>query len=582
MNVLVYFAAALICFILAYRLYGRFIEKSIGVVPDRPTPATELQDGRDFVPTRPSVLFAHHYSTIAGAGPIVGPTLGVLFGVGPAWLWVVFGAIFFGAVHDFVSLYASLRERGCSMAEIARRSMGNTGFVLFISFTIILIVLVTGAYLSLTAISLTSLYPLGALGLEPSQTLLRTQVVNGQTSGVIGGIASMSVIVVTLVAPLLGYLFLRRHMKTWLAYIVASGVCAVSIWLGFLYPVTMNPTLWKVILAVYTLIACQLPVWWIIQPRDFVNVQILYAGMAAMAIGLIVTGLQGAQVVYPVASVAEGTAKVGPIWPFLFITIACGAISGFHCLVSGGTSSKQLAKEQQAKAIGYGGMLTEGLLAVLVIVTIGSSLSLGDYMNIVWPADGAGNPILAFALAMGHLMHSTFGMSVAFGAVMGILVVEGFLITTLDTAVRLNRYLLQELWNTIFARPPSIFKAYWFNSALAVGLMLILAVKDSYKAIWPLFGSTNQLLAALALIAVSVWLHRAGRKVWYTILPAVIMIITTIVALIYTLLTNYVPKGNMLLAATDILLLALAIGVLVLSIKHFLTAESKAQPATRA
>jgi carbon starvation protein len=582
MNVLVYFAAALICFILAYRLYGRFIERSIGVVPDRPTPATELQDGRDYVPTRPSVLFAHHYSTIAGAGPIVGPTLGILFGVGPAWLWVVFGAIFFGAVHDFVSLYASLRERGCSMAEIARRSMGNTGFVLFISFTIILIVLVTGAYLSLTAISLTSLYPLGALGLEPSQTLLRTQVVNGQTSGVIGGIASMSVIVVTVVAPLLGYLFLRRRMKTWLAYIVASGVCAVSIWLGFLYPVTMNPTLWKVILAVYTLMACQLPVWWIIQPRDFVNVQILYAGMAAMAIGLVITGLQGAQVVYPMASVAEGTAKVGPIWPFLFITIACGAISGFHCLVSGGTSSKQLAKEQQAKAIGYGGMLTEGLLAVLVIVTIGSSLTLGDYMNIVWPADGAGNPILAFALAMGHLMHSTFGMSVAFGAVMGILVVEGFLITTLDTAVRLNRYLLQELWSTIFSRPPAIVKTYWFNSVLAVGLMLILAVKDSYKAIWPLFGSTNQLLAALALIAVSVWLHRAGRKVWYTIVPAVIMIVTTIVALIYTLLTNYLPKGNMLLAATDMLLLALGIGVLVLSIKHYLTPEPKAQAATRA
>jgi carbon starvation protein len=583
MNVLVYLVAALLCFILAYRLYGRFIEKSIGVTPNRPTPATELQDGRDYVPTRPSVLFAHHYSTIAGAGPIVGPTLGILFGVGPAWLWVVFGAIFFGAVHDFVALYASLRERGCSMAEIARKSMGNTGFVLFITFTIILIVLVTGAYLSLTAISLTSLYPLTSLGLEPSQTLLRTQIVNGQTTGVIGGIASMSVIVVTIVAPLLGYLFLRRHMKTWLAYIVASAICAVSIWLGFLYPVTMDPSLWKVILAVYTLVACQLPVWWIIQPRDFVNVQILYAGMAAMAVGLVVAGFQGAQVVYPVASVAEGAAKAGgPIWPFLFITIACGAISGFHCLVSGGTSSKQLAKEQQARAIGYGGMLTEGLLAVLVIVTVGSALSYGDYMNIVWPAEGAGNPILAFALAMGHLMHNTFGMSVAFGAVMGILVVEGFLITTLDTAVRLNRYLLQELWGTIFATPPAIFKQYWFNSILAVGLMLTLAMKDSYKAIWPLFGSTNQLLAALALIAVSVWLHRAGRRVWYTMIPAVAMIITTIVALTYTLITNYIPKGNTLLASTDILLLGLALGVLWLSVKHFLAAQHKAQTATSA
>jgi carbon starvation protein len=579
MNVLIYLVAALICFIAAYRFYGRFIERALGVTPNRPTPAVELQDGRDYVPTRPSVLFAHHYSTIAGAGPIVGPTLGVLFGVGPAWLWVVLGAIFFGAVHDFVALYASLRERGCSMAEIARKAMGNTGFVLFISFTVILIVLVTGAYLSLTAISLTSLYPLTSLGLESGQTLLRTQEVAGQANGVIGGIASTSVIVVTMLAPLLGYFFLKRHMRTWLAYLIASAVCALSVWIGFLLPVTIEPNLWKIILAVYTLMACQLPVSWIIQPRDFVNVQILYAGMGAMAIGLIVMGIQGAQVVYPVSAVAEGTAKIGPIWPFLFITIACGAISGFHCLVSGGTSSKQLAKEQQAKAVGYGGMLTEGLLAVLVIVTVGSSLSFGDYMTIVWPSEGAGNPILAFALAMGHLLHQTFGLSVAFGAVMGILVVEGFLITTLDTAVRLNRYLLQELWNTLFANPPKLVKSLWFNSALAVGLMLILAVKDSYKAIWPLFGSTNQLLAALALIAVSVWLHRAGRKYWFTIIPALAMIVTTIVALTYTLINNYLPKENYLLAATDIVLLALAVGVLWLSIREYLTAPAKAQPS---
>ncbi len=579
MNVLVYLIAALVCFIAAYRFYGRFIERALGVTPDRPTPAVELRDGRDYVPTKPSVVFAHHYSTIAGAGPIVGPTLGILFGVGPAWLWVVFGAIFFGAVHDFVSLYASLRERGCSMAEIARKAMGNTGFVLFISFTIILIVLVTGAYLSLTAISLTSLYPLSALGLDQSQTLLRTEDVGGHTSGVIGGIASTSVVVVTAVAPLLGFLFLKRHMRTWLAYLIATAVCALSIWVGFLLPISIDPTWWKVILAGYTLLACQLPVWWIIQPRDFVNVQILYAGMAAMAIGLVILGIQGTQVVYPITAIAEGSAKIGPIWPFLFITIACGAISGFHCLVSGGTSSKQLAKEQHAKAIGYGGMLTEGLLAVLVIVTIGSSLNLGDYLSIVWPETGAGNPILAFALAMGHLLHQTFGLSVAFGAVMGILVVEGFLITTLDTAVRLNRYLLQELWNTIFANPPKLVKSLWFNSALAVGLMLILAVKDSYKAIWPLFGSTNQLLAALALIAVSVWLHRAGKKYWYTIIPAFAMIATTIVALTYTLVQNYLPNKNYFLAGTDLVLLALAIGVLAMSVRQYFASPSKAQPS---
>jgi len=198
MNVLVYFLSALICFYLAYRFYSRYIARAIGENTEHPTPAEEINDGKDFIPTRPSVLFAHHFSTIAGAGPIVGPALGILYGIGPAWLWVVFGAIFFGAVHDFTSLFASIRERGCSMAEIAKKSLGPTGFLLFIIFTMVLIVLVTSAFLSLTAISLTSLWPLERLGLDADQTLLRTATVDGQQMGIIGGIASTSVIVITI------------------------------------------------------------------------------------------------------------------------------------------------------------------------------------------------------------------------------------------------------------------------------------------------------------------------------------------------------------------------------------------------
>ncbi|MFH2049201.1 MAG: carbon starvation CstA family protein [bacterium] len=178
MNVLVYFLTALICFYLAYRFYSRYIARAIGLQPLRPTPAEEINDGKDFVPTRPSVLFAHHFSTIAGAGPIVGPALGILYGIGPAWLWVVLGAIFFGAVHDFTALFASIRERGCSMAEIAKKSLGSTGFLLFIIFTMVLIVLVTSAFLSLTAVSLTSLWPLDKLELASDQTLLRTTIVD--------------------------------------------------------------------------------------------------------------------------------------------------------------------------------------------------------------------------------------------------------------------------------------------------------------------------------------------------------------------------------------------------------------------
>ncbi len=567
MNVLVYFLTALICFLLAYRFYGRFIAKSIGEDASRPTPAVEINDGKDYIPTRASVLFAHHYSTIAGAGPIVGPTLGILYGVGPAWLWIVFGAIFFGAVHDFVALFASIRERGSSMAEIAKKSLGETGFKMFIIFTIIMIVLVTSAFLSFTAISLTSLHPLDKLGLDSSQTLLRTTVVNGQQMGIVGGIASTSVIIITMLAPLLGFLITRKNIKTSLAFLLAAMICFISIAIGFQYPLSLNPAIWMIIISVYTLFACEAPVWLILQPRDFVNVQILYGGMAAMIVGVVVAGFNGLTVTAPVANLAVGSQKMGPVWPFLFITIACGAISGFHALVAGGTSSKQLAKESQAKTIGYGGMLLEGLLAILVVIAIGSSLRYSDYMAITWPAIGKGNPILAFALSMGHLLHNSIGVPLAFGTVMGILTVEGFLITTLDSAVRLNRYLFEELWKSLFVNPPKIMRTFWFNSGLSVVLMLLLAWTNSYKHIWPLFGSTNQMLAALTLIAVTVWLHNAKKPMWFTIIPAVVMIVTTMYSLVYKLFVSYIPTHNYFLVFIDLLLLVLAIGVVQLSVK---------------
>lgn len=566
MNVLVYFLSALACFYLAYRFYSRYIARAIGMQPLRPTPAEEFNDGKDFVPTRPSVLFAHHFSTIAGAGPIVGPALGILYGIGPAWLWIVLGAIFFGAVHDFTSLFASIRERGCSMAEIAKKSLGPTGFLLFIIFTMVLIVLVTSAFLSLTAISLTSLWPLDKLELASDQTLLRTTIVDGQQMGIIGGIASTSVIIITLLAPFLGFLVIKRQIKTWLAYILAFSIGTISIYIGFIIPLSISPDIWMWLIAVYTFCACGAPVWFILQPRDFVNVQILYLGMIAMVFGVLIAGFNGLTVSVPFTSLDVGVEKLGPIWPFLFITIACGAISGFHALVSGGTTSKQLAKESQARPIGYGGMLLEGVLAVLVIVTIGSCLSYSEYLNITWPDTGSGNPILAFALSMGHLLNQSLGIPVAAATVFGILTVEGFLITTLDSAVRLNRYLLEEFWKTIFRNPPVIFLKFWFNSGLSVIFMLAIALTNGYKLIWPLFGSTNQLLAALTLIAITAWLHRAGKPSWFTMIPAAAMIVTTIASLGYYLVNKYLPTGNILLAATDILLLILAFGVLILSI----------------
>lgn len=578
MNVLVYFLVAIACYGIAYRLYGRYIARSLGESPGRPTPAVAQEDGKDFVPTRPSILFAHHYSTIAGAGPIVGPTLGILYGIGPAWLWIVLGAIFIGGVHDFVALFASVREKGTSMAEVARKALGSTGFLLFIAFTIILIILVTSAFLSLTAVSLTSMRPLAELGLTEHQTLIRTTEVDGQTLGIVGGIASTSVIFITLMAPLIGLLVIRRNVRTSITYLIATVVGFVSVYIGFQMPLALPPLWWMVIISIYTLFACQAPVWLILQPRDFVNVQLLYAGMLALMAGVIVGGVNGLSIAYPSLSVAVGTEKMGPIWPFLFITIACGAISGFHALVAGGTSSKQLAKEPQARAIGYGGMLLEGTLAILVLIAIGSSITYSEYLEIAWPTGIAGNPILAFATAMGHLLHSGFGLSIALGTVMGILIVEGFLITTLDSAVRLNRYLFEELWRSLTPNPPAVMKKFWFNSGLSVVLMFVLAQSQGWKYIWPVFGATNQLLAALTLIAATVWLHRAGRRSWYTLAPAILMMATTIAALSYQLVTHYWPQKNVMLAIMSILLLALAIGVLFISLRQLFNPAAKASP----
>jgi len=290
---------------------------------------------------------------------------------------------------------------------------------------------------------------------------------------------------------------------------------------------------------------------------------------------IIIGGLKGTSTTMPAFSLPEGNAQLGPVWPMLFITVACGAISGFHALVSGGTSSKQLTRESKARVVGFGAMLLESVLAISVILTIASSLSSSDYLSITWPSTGTGNPILAFALSAGHLVNNATGIPVAYGAIIGILMVEGFVVTTLDTAVRLNRYIFEEFWRKLFNPVPALLKHYWFNSGLAVILMFILAVSNGYRLIWPVFGASNQLLAALSLIAVTAWLNLSGRKSWFTLFPAIIMLVTTIAALAYYLFATYIPTGNILLSITDIILLALSIGVIVKSArKVFFTSNS--------
>ena len=580
MNVLLVLIAAVAIFAVAGRFYSRFIARNLGENPDHPTPAVTCCDGRDYVPTKRYIVFAHHFSAIAGAGPILGPTMAILYGFVPAWLWVVLGGIFIGAVHDYTTLFISMREGGKSMAEVARKTLGNAGFNLFIAFTLVMIVLVTSSFLSATAISLTSLWPLAKIGVKEGETFLKTVVRDGVVMGRIGGIASTSVIFITFCSPLLGVLLYRKKLKTTYAYILAAAICVASVFLGIAFPVTLAPTTWMIIISAYVLIAAGVPVWLILQPRDFINVQILYGGIGLMVVSLFSCGFQGLTVTMPRFNLAEGALNLGFIWPMMFITIACGAISGFHCLVAGGTTGKQLAKESDARRVGYNAMLLESLLSVCVLLALGAVMAFSDYKAIVWPTDPAvrSNPILGFSLAAGRLFHQGLGIPVALGTVFGILLVEGFVITTLDAAVRLNRYLFEELWSIVVKKVPRLLKHYWFNSGLSVLLMWTLAYSNAFNALWPIFGTANQLLAAMALLTVSAWLLLRKRRNWYTLVPAVFMVVTTLVSLAI-LLAGYIKKGNYILIAADVLLFALSAGVVALFLKTFIKRIGRSEEA---
>ena len=587
MNLLFLLFGALVLFFLASRFYARVLGKNYGVEPGRTTPAVAINDGRDYVPTKIHVIFAHHFSAIAGAGPILGPTMALLYGYAPAYFWIVLGCIFIGSVHDFSAVFVSIREGGRSMAEVSRTTLGRLSFLMFILFTIIMLVLVTSNFLAATAMSLTSKWPLEKLGLGAGQTLLK--VVSGPTGaplGVIGGIASTSVVIVTLAAPLLGFLLYRRNLKLSIAYPLAAAICIGSIVLGIYMPISLDPKVWMVILSVYVFFASTLPVWFILQPRDFINVQILYAGVGLLALGVLIGGFTGMTMNVPAMNVSEGILKLGALWPMLFITVACGAVSGFHALVAGGTTAKQVSSEKDIKRIGYDAMLLEGILAILVLLALGSSLNFDDYRLLVWPtpeqaAISPSNPILAFSLGVGRLLYHTLSIPQALATILGILLIEGFVITTLDAAVRLNRYLFEELWSIFFGgteRVPGLLKNAYFNSALSVALMMLLAFTNSFNSLWPLFGTSNQLLAALTLVVLAAWLIKRGRQWLFALLPALFLLVTTLASL-YTLLKKYLSESNYLLIGGDIILIVLALGMASLMIWKLPQIWSRSRPA---
>jgi len=628
MIILAIMVAAAVVLILGGLLYAPLIGKVLGEQAGRKTPAVLINDGRDYVPTKTPVVFAHHYASIAGAGPIIGPVLAILYGWGPALLWILLGGVFLGAVHDYAATYVTMREGGKNLTIIARRYIGPGAFVLLLILLVALLALVCAAFLDLSAKALTSQVALSTLQLSPDQTLFR--VVDGKA--IIGGIASTSVVVITICSPLIGFLYLKRKWPVLLCSFLAIGICAFSIMIGLWLPMSVTPLTWKMMISGYVLISAGLPVWLFLQSRDFINVHILYIGIAFLIVALIAAALRGGGEVLPSSAIplnnwSEGSDKLGPGWPLMFVMIACGAVSGFHSLCAGGTTCKQLNNEGAARKVGYYGMLLESFLAVCVVCCLVVGLSLADYKGYCHPATGSGNAVLTFAMAVGYTVHVGFGLPIAAGALGAMLLLEGFLVTTLDTAIRLTRYMIEEGWATMFGNydvfassaqeqrnnqaaavepagaegigvgessliddpvstGPNIatqgmlrvllhtLKYYWVNSGLAVALMLVLALTNSYKAIWKIFGSSNQLLAALALLIVTTWLLRKGRTIWYTLLPAVFMLVTSITMLVRLLVLDYLPglhkgtEGILPLLIADILVLAMTGGVIFLTVRQ--------------
>lgn len=535
------FLAGCLILALAFRFYGRFLEKRLDVSDARPTPARTLGDGVDYVPTRAAVLFGHHFSSIAGAGPIVGPVIAALaFGWLPAVAWILAGSILIGGVHDFTCLIASVRNGGRSIGDLCRPMLTPLTRKIFLLFILLTMVYVIIVFVDLTAASFAPRIGAGASPQAAAEQILD------------GGIVATASCLFIVWAVGFGWTTQRLRVGLLRASLIFVPLVFLSIWIASKIPLTADrvPALWGearntwiLLLLVYCLAASVLPVWILLQPRDYLSSFLLYACLAGGAVGLVVSGARGLIPVAAPAFTGWHHAQLGLIFPALFITIACGAVSGFHAMVASGTSAKQLDREGSARAIGYGGMLVEAVLALLAVSTV-----------MALKSRTSENPVAVFAAGLGVFLQS-LGVRPELSVAFGLLAVSTFLLTTLDTCTRLSRYLLQELLG-------------WDNSPARriLGTLLVLAVPawvvfqqipdatgvpvPAWKAIWPAFGATNQLLAALALTAVCAWLRDRGRKAWFVALPAAFMCATTLTALVQLSVRNLSGTGSRFIGIT--------------------------------
>jgi len=516
---------AIVLFVMAYRFYGSWIAGKLNLDDGHAVPSEYMYDGADYVPAKTPVLFGHHFSSIAGAGPIVGPILaGLFFGWLPAVLWIVLGSMFVGGVHDFGSMVASIRHKARSIAELAKDYMTPVSFRLFLAFIWLTMIYVIVVFMDLTAVSFIDVRD--ASGVETAQG---------------SGVAVASGIFI-LLAILLGLVNNRTNIPVWLSTLVFVPALLVAIGFssqihsdgGYIPAFFSEPKqMWIGLLLTYCLIASVTPVWILLQPRDYLSSFLLYITVLGGGLGILVgTVTGGIDVTWPAMvdagnPVFQEVAHLGPLFPILFITVACGACSGFHSIVSSGTTAKQLRCESDARRIGYGGMLVEGIVAII---------ALGTVMGLTFSVEALrSDPVGLFSAGVGQFFN-TLGIPLHYGTMLGLLALSTFLLTTLDTCTRLGRYVLQEFlgWNN--ADP----KVRWTATILTLilpGILVFMTYTTPagqaipvWRAIWPVFGATNQLLAGLALLAVTVWLKRTGRTWQFVGIPMVFMVGMTLTA----------------------------------------------------
>ena len=526
MNLIVLIIISAIILITAYYTYGKYVSKKLGVDNSNITPSNTLEDGIDYVPTKSPLVLGHHFASIAGAGPIIGPVIAVAFGWIPAVIWIIIGGVFFGAVHDMASMLASLRHKGKSIGYVIEKQIGAKGKVLFLIFSFSTLILIVGVFADIIA---------------------KTFINNPS-------VASSSILFIIL-AVVFGVV--NKALKnSKYAFVITSIIGVVLmyffVYLGKFIPINIGYNLWVIILLGYAFIASVTPVTLLLQPRDYLTSYLLYGLIIAAVIGIFIANPE----VKMDNDIVFKSPDLGYIFPVLFVTVACGAISGFHSLVASGTTSKQLNKESDAKIVGYGGMLIETFLAILSVIAV-MVISREEYVSQLLNH----GPVSLFADGLGKII-AAIGISKQMATSFVALTVSAFALTTLDTCTRLARFTFQEYFDD---KEHSTIKKVGANRYIATTVVILSSIvllsTGEFDVLWPIFGSANQLLAALALLAIAVWLIKKRINASFVLIPMYVMFAVALSSLCLFAITNY-QNGTYILAILAGALFLLAIVLL--------------------